>query len=320
MTKILKIAAAASLAVLMASPAHAEYPERPIEMVVAYSTGGGTDVAARTLAPFIERYLGNDASIVIVNRPGAGGEIGFTALGLSDPDGYTIGFINLPTIITVPISRDTRYKMEDIQAISGVVYDPGAFSVRPGSEFTTLDQLVAYARENPRAVTYATSGVGGDDHLAALQFSRIAGIEMIHVPFPGAGEVRAAVLGGHITMAAMNISEAIELVEQGKLISLGQMGEERWEGAPEVPTFKEQGYDVIMGSNRGIGAPAGIPEDVLNALQKAIASAVQDPEFLEAAARQNLPLAYQNAADFQSYLNDLTADLQQIWDEQPWIQ
>lgn len=87
-----------------------------------------------------------------------------------------------------------------------------------------------------------------------------------------------------------------------------------------MPTFKEQGYDVIMGSNRGIGAPAGIPKDALNALQKAIASAMQDPEFLEAAARQNLPLAYQNAADFQNYLNDLTADLQQIWDEQPWIQ
>ena len=315
--KSFKTVAVAGLAILVASSACAQYPERPIEMIVSYSTGGGTDVAARTLAPFIERYLG--ASIVIVNRPGASGEIGFTALALSEPDGYTIGFINLPTIITIPISRDTRYTMSDIQAISGVVYDPGAFSVRPDSAFTTLDELVAYARKNPRAVTYGTSGVGSDDHLAAVQFSRLAGIEMTHVPFPGAGEVRAAVLGGHTNMAAMNISEAIELVKQGELVSLGQMGEKRWSGAPEVPTFTEQGYDVIMGSNRGIGAPAGIPQDAVKALSAAISRAVQDPEFLDAALRQNLPLSYQSATDFQGYLDGLSSDLQQIWNEQPWI-
>jgi len=311
---------AASLATLTASAAFGEYPERPIEMIVAYSAGGGTDTAARTLAPFIEKYLGNDASVVVVNKPGAGGEIGFTDLARADPDGYTIGFINTPNILTIPISRDTRYTMEDIQAVSNVVYDPGAFNVRPGSEFTSLDELVAYAKENPRAVTYGTSGIGGDDHLAALQFSRIAGIEMTHVPFPGAADVRAAVLGGHITMAAMNISEAIDLVNQGELVSLGQMGEERWDGAPDVPTFAEQGYEVVMGSDRGIGAPAGIPEEALNALQDAIAKTIEDPEFLEAAENQKLPLAYRDAAGFQDYLESLGENLQQIWDENPWVQ
>ncbi|MGR3272686.1 tripartite tricarboxylate transporter substrate binding protein [Thalassococcus profundi] len=311
---------AASLATLTASAAFGEYPERPIEMIVAYSAGGGTDTAARTLAPFIEKYLGNDASVVVVNKPGAGGEIGFTDLARADPDGYTIVFINTPNILTIPISRDTRYTMEDIQAVSNVVYDPGAFNVRPGSEFTSLDELVAYAKENPGAVTYGTSGTGGDDHLAALQFSRIAGIEMTHVPFPGAADVRAAVLGGHITMAAMNISEAIDLVNQGELVSLGQMDEERWDGAPDVPTFAEQGYEVVMGSDRGIGAPAGIPEEALNALQDAIAKTIEDPEFLEAAENQKLPLAYRDAAGFQDYLGSLGENLQQIWDENPWVQ
>lgn len=320
MKKTLAVAAALGLSAITATAAFAEYPERPIEMIVAYSAGGGTDTAARTLAPFIEKYLGDGASITVVNKPGAGGEIGFTELSQAEPDGYTIGFINTPNILTIPISRDTRYTKDDIQAVANVVYDPGAFSVLPDSDFATLDELVAFAKENPGVVTYGTSGIGGDDHLAALQFSRQAGIELRHIPFSGAADVRAAVLGGHVKMAAMNISEAIELVDQGKLVSLGQMGEERWEGAPDVPTFKEQGYDVIMGSNRGIGAPAGLAEDALDALQEAIAEAIADPEFLEAAEKQKLPLAYQDAADFKAYLETLNANIQQIWDETPWVE
>ncbi len=320
MTRTIALAATFGLAAAAGTAVFAEYPKQPIEMIVAYSAGGGTDTAARTLAPFIEKYLGEGASISVINRPGAGGEVGFTELSQADPDGYTIGFINTPNILTIPISRDTRYTMEDIQAVANVVYDPGAFNVLPDSEFTSLDELVSYAKENPGEVTYGTSGVGGDDHLAALQFSRAAGIEMRHVPFSGAADVRAAALGGHIDMAVLNISEAIELVEQGELVSLGQMGEERWEGAPEVPTFKEQGFDVVMGSDRGVGAPAGIPQEALDALQNAIAQTVEDPEFLEAASKQALPLNYQDSAEFQAYLEQLGANLQNIWDETPWVE
>lgn len=164
--------------------------------------------------------------------------------------------------------------MDNYQAVSNVVYDPGAFSVLPGSDFSNLDELVAFATENPNVVTYATTGIGGDDHLAALNFSRLAGIEMVHIPFSGSADVRAAVLGGHVKMAVLNISESGKLANEGQVVVLGQMGNERWANAPDVPTFKEQGYDVIMGSDRGIGAPAGFPDDALVALQDAIAKAV----------------------------------------------
>jgi tripartite-type tricarboxylate transporter receptor subunit TctC len=320
MRKTLALTVACGLSAMTATAALAEYPEQPIEMIVAYSAGGGTDTAARTLVPFIEKYLGDDASITVVNKPGAGGEIGFTAVANAEPDGYTIGFINTPNILTIPISRETRYTKDDIQPVANVVYDPGAFNVTQDAPFSSLEELVAYAKENPGEVTYGTSGIGGDDHLAALQFSRQAGIEMRHIPFSGAADVRAAVLGGHVDMAVMNISEAIELVEEGQLISLGQMAEDRWEGAPDVPTFQEQGFDVIMGSNRGIGAPAGLPEEALNALQEAIGKAMEDPEFLEAANKQNLPLAYQNAEDFSAFLTELNSNLQAIWDETPWVE
>jgi tripartite-type tricarboxylate transporter receptor subunit TctC len=319
MKKSLTIAAALCVSAITGTAAFAEYPERPIEMIVAYSPGGGTDIAARTLVSFVEKYLGDGATITVVNKPGAGGEIGFTELAKAKPDGYTIGFINTPNILTIPISRETRYSMDEIQAVANVVYDPGAFNVLPTSPFKNLDELVAYAKENPRAVTYGTTGIGGDDHLAALDFSRQAGIEMTHVPFSGSADVRAAVLGGHISMASTNISEVVTLVEEGQLITFGQMGNERWSGAPDVPTFKEQGYDVVMGSDRGIGVPAGIPEEALNALQEAIAKAVKDPEFLEAAAKQNLALNYQNAAEFQAHLDAMGAQLQALWDKNPWV-
>jgi tripartite-type tricarboxylate transporter receptor subunit TctC len=319
MKNSLAFAAALCVSAIAGAAAFAEYPERPIEMIVAYSPGGGTDTVARTLASFVEKYLGDGATITIVNKPGAGGEIGFTELAKAKPDGYTIGFINTPNILTIPISRETRYSMDEIQAVANVVYDPGAFNVLPTSPFKNLDELVAYAKEHPRAVTYGTTGIGGDDHLAALEFSRQAGIEMTHVPFSGSGDVRAAVLGGHISMASTNISEVIALVDEGQLITFGQMSNERWPGAPDVPTFKEQGYDVIMGSDRGIGAPAGIPEEALNALQEAISKAVKDPEFLEAATKQNLALNYQNADEFQAHLDVLGSQLQQLWDKNPWI-
>jgi tripartite-type tricarboxylate transporter receptor subunit TctC len=231
-----------------------------------------------------------------------GGEIGFTELAQAEPDGYTIGFINTPHLVTHPISRETRYQLADIQPVSNVVYDPGAFSVLPDAPFTTLDELVAYAKENPGVITYGTTGAGGDDHLAAVALERQADIQLTHVPFSGAANVRAAVLGGHITMASMNVTEALSDAQAGSLVILGQMAEERWPGAPDIPTFKEQGYDVIMGSNRGIGASAGIPSEVLDALENAVAKAVEDPEFVEAAQKQQLALSYQDAASFKASL------------------
>lgn len=125
------------------SAAYAEYPERPINMIVAYSAGGGTDIAARTLAPYIEKYLGDDASIVVLNRPGAGGEIGFTELAQAEPDGYTIGFINTPNLLTIPIQRQARYSLESLTPIANVIDDPDAFSFLPSSEIKTIEDLIA---------------------------------------------------------------------------------------------------------------------------------------------------------------------------------
>jgi tripartite-type tricarboxylate transporter receptor subunit TctC len=289
-------------------------------MIVAFSAGGGTDIAARTLVPFIEEHLGDGASIVVVNRPGAGGEVGFTELAQAAPDGYTIGFINTPNLVSIPIERSARYSLDDIQPVANVIYDPAAFSVLPGSEIQSLDDLVAYATENPGQVTHGTTGLGSDDHLAALEFERLAGVTLRHIPFSGQADVRAAALGGHVMIANMNISEAIVDITEGNLHGLGQMAETRWDDASDVPTFKEQGYDIVAGSHRGIGVPAGVPEEVLAKLEAAVQAAIEDPEFQERAGQQMLALEFMDAEAFEATLRDQHETFSALWAENPWVQ
>ncbi|WP_417528829.1 tripartite tricarboxylate transporter substrate binding protein [Marinomonas shanghaiensis] len=299
--------------------AMADYPERSIKMIVAYGAGGGTDIAARTLAPYIEKYMGENVSIVIENKPGAGGEIGFTELAKASPDGYTIGFVNTPNLITIPIQRKARYSLADFTPIGNVVDDPGAFSVSINSQIKSLGDLVSYANEHPGKLTYGTTGIGGDDHLAALAFEKQTNIKMKHIPFKGSADVRTAALGEHIDLANMNMSEAIADGQEGNLLILGQMGESRWSEAPNVPTFMEQGYDVVSGSMRGLAAPAGLPSDIQKRLEKALEQAVSDPEFAAKAKDQNLPLSYMNSKDFGATLQRLHDIYNAIWTAEPWI-
>ena len=314
------LALGTTMAVAAAGTAAAQYPERPIEMIVAYAPGGGTDVAARTLAPYIEKYLGEGASITVLNKPGAGGEIGFTELATAEPDGYTIGFINTPNIATIPVERETRYSVDDFQPVGNVIDDPGVFAVLPDSEIKTLDDLVAAAKASPGQLTYSSTGIGSDDHLAMLKFQRLADIELRHVPFDGSAPSRAALLGGHIDVGVINAGEAMPYVEEGQIRLLGQMGEERWEGAPDAPTFKEQGYDIVSGSQRGIAAPKGVPQEIVDKLAAAIEQAVNDPEFQKQAEEQALPLRYIGPQEYQELVDATSQDAEELWAETPWVQ
>ncbi|MFC7737885.1 tripartite tricarboxylate transporter substrate binding protein [Roseomonas sp. GCM10028921] len=307
---------AASAALLAARPARAAWPERAVTLIVAFPAGGGTDVAARTLARFMERELGQP--IVVLNRGGAGGEIGWSEMARAQPDGYTIGFINTPNILSIPIERQARYKLEDFAPIANVVDDPGAFVVPTDSRFRTLSDLVAFARANPDNVTYATTGIGSDDHLAALAFERLAGVRMTHVPFAGAAPVRNALVGRQITMASMNVGEAIADMRNGLVRALGQMAPARWAEAPDTPTFREQGFDVIQGSMRGLAAPAGVPGPVLQRLAEVARTAMENPEFRQLATQQALPLRYLGPEEYGAALAALRLELQGLWRAHPW--
>lgn len=306
-------------AVVAPGLARAAYPEQPIKMVVAYGAGGGTDIVARVMAPFIAKYLGNNASIVVLNRPGAGGGIGFAEVANAAPDGYTIGFINTPNVLTIPIERKANFTWQGFDLLGNVIDDPGNFSVHADNPIKNLADLVAYAKANPGAVTYGTTGIGSDDHLAALMFERAAGVKMTHVPFKGAAEVHNAIASKQITMAAMNIGEALQYAKGGTpLRHLGQMSTGRSNLAPNVPTFKEQGFDIVMASLRGIGAPKGLPPAVREQLVTAIQKAAADPEFQAKAAGYFAPLRYLPPARYEAELKEAEAGFRQLWKDMPW--
>ncbi|MEP0510666.1 MAG: tripartite tricarboxylate transporter substrate binding protein, partial [Aurantimonas coralicida] len=187
--------AVSALAMGASGSAAAEYPERNVTMYVAYSPGGGTDVMARTLIPYLEKYLPGDGSIVVENKPGAGGEIGFTAIATAENDGYSIGMINVPAVVTPLIQRTPGYDLDSFETLGNVVSDPGTIVVREDSEFQTLDDLVTYVRENPGSLPIGNSAIGGSTHTALLRFLGMADLEVTHVPFPGAAPSRTALLG-----------------------------------------------------------------------------------------------------------------------------
>ena len=298
------------------TPALAEWPEKPINLIVAYSAGGGTDVTARTLQPMLEAALGQ--SVVVVNRPGAGGEVGHAAIASAKPDGYTIGILNLPPMLTIPITRDAAFTADDFIPVAGLVRDPSALSVHANSPFRTLDELVAFAKENPGAVTVGTTGVGTDDHLAMRYFADAAGIELTHVPFAGGGPARTALIGGHVSAAALNLGEAAPAAKEGRVRILTQFGDSVSEFAPDVPTAMSLGYDVRMLSERGIGMPAGVDPAIVEKLAAAIAEVTANAEFGKRNADRFTEVVYKSTEDFGAHIRKLQKDYQAMWDEAPW--
>lgn len=313
-------ALAAAVTFASFSPAAlAAYPEHSITMVVSYGPGGGTDLIARAIAPFIAKYLGNDARIVVLNRPGAGGAIGFTEIARAKPDGYTIGFLNTPNMLTIPIERKANYHWTDFDLLGNLIDDPDSFAVNEASPIKTLKELADYAKKSPGKVTVGTTGVGSDDHLSMLLFEKSSGTKLTHIPYKGAAEVRTAITSGEISLAAMNIGEVMIYKKGGTpLRALGVMSEKRSDLAPDLPTFKEQGYDIIMASLRGIGAPKGLPADVSAKLVAAVQKAAADPEFQAQAKKMYAPLRYLAPAEYKAELEQTEKEFKALWNELPW--
>jgi tripartite-type tricarboxylate transporter receptor subunit TctC len=308
LTGVIALAAGAAFA--------ADYPDKPIEVIVGYSAGGGTDVMARTTAPFIEKYLGEGSSIVVKNMPGASGQIGVTAAATAEPDGYTLGTFNLPGMMARTIDRKADYDVDSFTYLANVVNDPNVIVTSKDSGLDTLDKLLAEAKANPGAITVGMSSLGGDDHFALIKLQNLTDTEFTIVPFKGSAPARTALMGGHVAMGILNISEVAEF--QDSLNVLGVATNERSEFAPDLPTFKEQGLDLVNGSMRGFIAPAGLPEDVKNKLLDAFSKLKDDPEFLKAMKETANPVDVVTGDDFKALTQDLHTLAKNVWDKTPW--
>ncbi|HUS11517.1 MAG TPA: tripartite tricarboxylate transporter substrate binding protein [Pyrinomonadaceae bacterium] len=295
------------------------YPTKPINLIVGYAPGGGSDLVVRLLAPYLEKELGNNARIVVSNKPGAGGAISFSELARSAPDGYTIGLINTPNVLTIPIERKTTFTWRSFDLLGNIVDDPDNFSVHSDSPIKSLADLAKAAKASPGALSVGTTGAGSDDHLAMLMFQKIANVQMIHAPFKGASEVRTAVQGKQIDVAAVNIGEAQQFAKAGTpLRHLGVMSPKRNELAPDVPTFKEQGYDINMMSLRGLAAPKGLPPEIRTRLVAATEKAIANPEFQKKALQAYAPVRYLAPTKYEAELKETDEQFQKLWKEMPW--
>ncbi len=299
--------------------AQSGYPTKPIQMIVAFGAGGGTDIAARSIARYIEKQLSGGASIGVVNRPGAGGEVGWTALAQSPNDGYTIGFINAPAILGMTVEKQTRFSLDSYEPLGNLVLDAGILAVPGDSPIKSLKDFIDTAKNGPTPITVGTTGASGSsEHIALLSLSRMTGAKINHAPFGGTAPMRQALLGKHIPAGTFNLSEGLTEAKEGSLRILGVMATERQKIAPDIPTFREQGVDLVAGSSRGIVAPKGIPADIAAKLRAAIKSAVADPEYVAAAQSASIPLHYLDGPDYASFLSQSLAEMKAIWATTPW--
>lgn len=280
------------------------FPQRPISILIGYEAGGGTDVGARTLQPYLEEELGT--SLTIENKPGGGGWVAWTDLLSAKPDGYTIGFINTPNLQTGYLNPafNRNHSLEDFAPIANQVTDYGAIGVRAdGQRFETIDDLVNHAKENQ--LTATTTGVGSDDHLASLAVNDKHGTKFKPVHTEGSGEGKSSVLGGHIDVLFANVGEMKPLSDDGslKILAVLKDDEERSEFLPDVLTLREAGYPgVASWSSRGLAAPADVNPEVLKVLTKAVSAAIQNPKHEEEMAKQGLTVEFYKR---EEYLNKI---------------
>lgn len=310
----------ALLFALCSSAALAAYPDRPITLIVPFPPGGGTDLSARLIVPYIEKYMGGGAKIVVINKGGAGGDIGAAEIARSKPDGYTIGFMNVPNTMMKSVERPTSWNVDSFVPIANLVFDPAVFAVRPDSKYKNLADVVAEARKRPGELAISSAGAGSNTHLDLIAFEEAAKVKMLHVPYEGGGQSRTALLGGHVEVVASALGDVQRFVEQGTLKAIAIGSKTRFPLAPSIPTFTEQGFAVVGGSSRGLVAPKGTPQEYLDFLAQATEKALKDPELIKKANDIALPLDFMGPAAYGAYLKASDRELTETWKRTPWVQ
>ncbi|MBD3665137.1 tripartite tricarboxylate transporter substrate binding protein [Sulfitobacter aestuariivivens] len=253
---------------------HANYPERPIMMMVSYGAGGATDFQARivTMTAGNEDALG--MPIAILNKPGAGGRVGWNWFATqAEADGYTLAAYNIPHFIAQSIKGGVEYSADSFEPIANWGADPAVFVVAADSEMNSMDDVVTFAKDNPGKLTFSGAGLFVGHHIAALQLEKAAGVKMAYIPTKGGGAAAMkAVIAGEVMGGVNNLSDAFRAQEAGNVKILGVFDLERNEFLPDVPTLKEQGYDVDNASVnfRGVMVPKGTPQAIIDQLAETV--------------------------------------------------
>lgn len=273
----------------------AEFPTKEVQVIIPWAAGGATDLVFRALAATTGKYLGK--AVVIINKPGGGGAVGYTDGMKAAPDGYTLTSAVTPLTI-LPHQVQTAFTYKNFDAVINVVDDPSMFLIKSDAPWKDFKDFLEYARKNPDTITVGNSGAGGGVHLVALAFEKAAGAKFNHIPFAGGGPSVTALLGGHVNAVSVSPPEGIPQVQAGKLKIIALFAAKRFEMFPAVPTVKEQGLDFAMGMWRGLIAPKGTPPDVIKKLHDAFKKGMEDPAFTGRAKEMAVNVSYLGSENF----------------------
>ena len=289
------------------------FPRKPVTLIVAYSPGGAVDTIARTLAKYIEPYLGQ--RVVVRNKPGAGGEIGYRSLSNASPDGYTIGMITAPPILMLDMLRESASgNILDFEVLASVQKDPVVFAVAAGSPYQTLGELL----EDMRLSDGVTVNVAGDGPLSNNQLQLVAAeneldVDFNFVPFTGSGPSISALIGNQVQAAVPSASSVTNFVRRGDVRALAVFAPSRYEFLPDVPTaFEATGIDIpdIGAAVRGVVIPRDVASGNKQVLIEAIGQLMADEEFRTHANSVGIPLHFMDTTEFEQYLDDLARKLE----------
>ncbi|MFV0513809.1 MAG: tripartite tricarboxylate transporter substrate binding protein [Jhaorihella sp.] len=252
-----------------------DFPPDQVDYIIPFGPGGESDITARLQQPYFEEIYGS--KLVVSYKPGGGGAVGWSQLNTMADDGSVIMGTNLPHIIVKPKQGDVGFQTEDIVNVYMFHYTPDAIVVKADSPYQTLDDLIADARENPREVTFSGSGKGTANHLVSIKFDQLAETETTYVAFKGTGAAVTAMLGGQVSAEWGYTTVGVAQGTEVRLLAVAM--EERHPAFPDVPTFRELGYDIVSGAYRGIAVPKSASEETRQAVADAIGKINANEEF-----------------------------------------
>ncbi|MCQ2444334.1 MAG: tripartite tricarboxylate transporter substrate binding protein [Mailhella sp.] len=284
--------------------AQAAYPEKPINMVIAFTAGGSSDVQARLMQKYWNKYC-DKAPWVFVYKPGAGGKIGFTEIARSKADGQTIGGINVPHCIFQSLEASAQYDArKDFTWICQVVNDPQVVAVRKDSKYNTLQELLDAVKANPGKMKLGMSGPKTGQHLMMLDMQKkYPEYKFAPVWYKGAADQNVALLGGEIDVAFGNLNDLMRAKDETRILAIASEQPNKT-FIPDVPTMKSLGYDIVSDIRRGFVAPAGLSADQVKALREIFKKIGTDPEYRAEMIKGGQPEEYMDGEEFQAWMTD----------------
>jgi tripartite-type tricarboxylate transporter receptor subunit TctC len=275
------------------------YPNRPVTLLVPMPAGGGTDLAVRLLAKETEKFL--NEPIVVVNKPGGSQTLATAQLATSKPDGYTIGYTSHLGLFSAPLREKVPYHpVKDLRQIIQFGCTNIAVYVKGDSAFTDFKDIVAYARQNPKKLTYGSAGMGSLGYLVMEQIASREKVHFTHIPFKGSPETQAALLGGHILVGTGDFNSS--LLEAGQIKLLLIIAEEHAVDYPHTPILKDLGYDIPAPTLMSIACPKGTPDEIVKKLEGAFTKAMKEPTFVKGMKDLGYAIVYRNSKSVEEYV------------------